>query len=139
MKAAASIREYARDQSADLLRRMAFQANRARSSGKPDAIHDLRVSIRRLTECLRVFGQFLPPGRAKKARQKLKEVMDLSSRVRNHDVALELLRRVALPPRSSLLVTLAAERTRAQRALAAELKRWARRGFQKKWRSRLGV
>ena len=120
-------------------RSLAFEANRACSSGKADAVHDLRVSIRRLTQCFRVYSQFLPPGGAKKVRQRLKAVMALASGVRDYDVALGLLRRVALQPQSSLPATLSAERTRAQRALAEELKRWAKRGFQKKWRSRLGL
>ena len=133
------MREYATGQAADLLRRTAFQANRASVLRHADSVHDLRVSIRRLTQCLRAFGQFLPQGRVRKIRQKLKVTLDLASQVRNRDIALGLLRRVALAPESSLLEALAAERTEAEQALVAELKLWEKKGVQKKWRSRLGL
>jgi len=133
------MRDYATGQVADLLRRTAFQANRACVLKHADSVHDLRVSIRRLTQCLRAFGQFLPQGRVKKIRQNLKVTLDLASQVRNRDVALELLPRVALPPESSLLETLRAERTETENALVAELKLWEKRGVQRKWRSRLGL
>ena len=133
------MRDYATGQASDLLRRMAFQANRVCALKHADSVHDLRVSIRRLTQCLRAFGQFLPQGRSRKVRQQLKAALDLASQVRNRDIALGLLRRVALPPESSLLETLTAERTQAGRALVAELKLWEKKGVQKKWRSRLGL
>ena len=131
--------EFAASQAADLLRRTGFQANRVCSQGNAISIHDLRVSIRRLTECLRVFGPLLPRDGAKKVRRRLRTAMDLASQVRNHDIAAELLRRAAAPPDSPILQALAAERTEAGHALAAELKRWRNRGVQKKWRARLGV
>ena len=133
------MRSYALGQTSDLLRRTAFQANRACVLKHADAVHDLRVSIRRLTQCLRTFGQFLPQARARKIRQKLKATLDLASLVRNRDVALDLLRRAALPPGSPLLEVLAEERTQATQALLEELKLWAKKDIQKKWRSRLGL
>ena len=55
------MREYVRLQTAMLLRRLAFQVSRnARSGRDADAIHDLRVAIRRLNRCLRVFAEFYP-------------------------------------------------------------------------------
>jgi CHAD domain-containing protein len=133
------MRDYATGQVADLLRRMAFQANRACVLRHADSVHDLRVSMRRLTQCLRAFGQFLPQGRVRKFRQNLKGTLDLASQVRNRDIALVLLRRVALPSESSLFETLTAERTEAEQAMAAELNLWEKKGVQKKWRSRLGL
>ena len=133
------MRDYAASQTSDLLRRTAFQANRASVLRHADSVHDLRVSIRRLTQCLRAFGQFLPPGRVRKIRQRLRVTLDLASQVRNCDIAVGLLRRVELPPGSSFLETLAAERTEAEQALVAELNLWEKKGVQKRWRSRLGL
>ncbi len=133
------MRDYACGQTSDLLRRTAFQANRACTLKHADAVHDLRVSVRRLGQCLRAFGQFLPQAKARKIRQQLKVTLDFASQVRNRDVALELLRRAALPPGSSLLEVLDEERTRAAQALVAELKLWAKKDIQRKWRSRLGL
>jgi CHAD domain-containing protein len=57
----------------------------------PEAIHDLRVSIRRLTQCFRTFRGLLEPAPVKKLRRRLRKVMDYCGAVRNCDVALDLL------------------------------------------------
>ena len=134
-----SVRGYATEQTATLLRRLAFQASRTAKMPDPDAVHDLRVSLRRLAQCLRVFHQFFPRQRNRKIQQKLEAVMDLASEVRNRDIALMLL--ASAPPLSDswLLRVLSQERTEAESSLAAALERWNRRNFHKRWRSRLGL
>jgi CHAD domain-containing protein len=138
-KAETPIRRHATDQASVLLRRMAYQASRTSQLQDADTIHDLRVSIRRLTECLRVFDQFFPREKAKRVRRKLDALMDLSSEVRNRDIALTLLGRAAIPAGSPLVSTLSQERDGAVQVLREALKRWSRRGFHRRWRSRLGV
>ena len=63
------MRDYALAQTAILLRRLAFQANRAARTGDADAVHDLRVAIRRLSRCLRTFAQFYPDNSWKRMRR----------------------------------------------------------------------
>jgi CHAD domain-containing protein len=133
------IGDYARRQASDLLRRMAFQANRVARVKDPEVVHDLRVSIRRLTQCLRVFDEFFPGGQAKRLRRKLRGVMDLASEVRNRDIALSLLGAARIPGGSALAQGLSQERKAAERALLAGLKRWSRRDSERKWRARLGL
>src|ERR1039458_6517364 len=48
------MREYVSDQTGELLRHLAFQVTRTARTGDAEAIHDLRVAIRRLSRCLRV-------------------------------------------------------------------------------------
>jgi CHAD domain-containing protein len=112
---------------------MAFQAGRTFLLKDADTIHDLRVSIRRLTEWL------LPREKAKRVGRKLDALMDLASEVRTRDIALMLLRKAAIPAGSPLVSTLAQERDGAVRVLREALRRWSRRGFHRRWRSRLGV
>ena len=133
------IRDYAAGQTAILLRRLAFQANRTAKLADVDAVHDLRVSIRRLSQCLRLFGQFFPRERTRKIQQKLEAVMDLASEVRNRDTALQLM--AGAPPLldSTLVEVLSHERGKAERSLVSALQRWSRRSFHKRWRSRLGL
>jgi CHAD domain-containing protein len=133
------VRDFAAEQTSTLLRRLAFQASRTAKMPDVDAIHDLRVPIRRLAQCLRVFSQFFPRDRTRKTQQKLETVLDLASKVRDRDIALNLL--ASAPPLSdsSLQQLLSHERTEAERALVAALERWNRRSFHKKWRSRLGL
>jgi CHAD domain-containing protein len=133
------VRDYAAELTATLLRRLAFQASRTAKMADADAVHDLRVSIRRLAQCLRAFAQFYPRGRTKKIQQKLGAIMDLASEVRNRDVALKLL--ASAPPLSdsTLAEVLSQERIEAERSLVTALGRWHRRSFHKRWRSRLGL
>ena len=131
------MRDYAAGQTATLLRRLAFQANWAARRGDPESVHDLRVSIRRLGQCLRIFGQFFPRESEKKSQHRLRTVMDLASAVRDRDIAMELLAAARIPSDSALVTVLSQERAGAERALVARLERWRRRGYQVKWRSRL--
>jgi CHAD domain-containing protein len=131
------MRDHAARQASALLRRLAFQANRTARLSDAGSVHDLRVSIRRLAQCLRVFGQFFPRERGKKSQHRLNAVMDLASAVRDRDIAVELLAAARIPSDSALVQVLSQERAGAERSLVATLERWSRRGFQKKWRSRL--
>jgi len=129
-----SMRVFARQQTLALLRRLADQVSRASKPGDPEAIHDLRVAIRRFSRSLRVFSQFLPGGKAGRVRRRLRDVMDLAAAVRDRDIALELLQEARVPPRSPLAVSLRRERQAAERKLIAAAGRLERRDFSRKWR-----
>ncbi|HEY2016502.1 MAG TPA: CHAD domain-containing protein [Bryobacteraceae bacterium] len=131
------MRDYARLQTAILLRRFAFQVNRAARFGDSDSIHDLRVSIRRLSRCLRVFSQFYPNRSWKKIRAQLGELMDTAAKVRDRDIALELLTAARIPRNAPVVTRLQAERQRAALDLLLEIRRWKGRNFSQKWRSAL--
>jgi len=130
------MREYARLQTAVLLRRLAFQVNRASRFGDADSIHDLRVAIRRLSQCLRVFAQFFPGGSANKVRKQLRGLMRIAGEVRDRDIAAGLLAAAGVP-RAAVVTRLEAERRAAVHDLMLEIRRWQSQGFSRKWRSRL--
>jgi len=134
------MREYVRTQSAMLLRRLAFQISRTARSGKdPGAVHDLRVAIRRLSRCLRVFADFYPDGSWKKIRKELAELMRRAGQVRDRDVVLSLLAEAGAARRGAIVARLEAERKLAARELQVETRRWKRRSFSRKWRTALGL
>jgi|KBSMisStandDraft_5_1062788.scaffolds.fasta_scaffold1071424_2 CHAD domain-containing protein len=133
------MRDYARLQTAILLRRFAFQVNRTSHSGDAESIHDLRVSIRRFSRCLRVFSQFYPNGTWRKLRSQLSELMSMAGAVRDRDIALELLADAKISERASAVTRLRAERERLVAELIEELRRWKSRDFSRKWRRRLGL
>ena len=137
MQGAVPMRKYVREQIAALLRRLAFQVSHASRRADPDAVHDLRVSIRRLTQCLKTFREFLGRGNAKKIRRKLKGLMDLAAGVRNRDIALEFLRGARVPSDSVLVRTLFQQRREAERSLRQALRNWSRQHTFRKWRSEL--
>jgi CHAD domain-containing protein len=132
-----TMREYAVLQTAVLLRRLAFQVNRAAKSGEAEALHDLRVAIRRFSRALRAFAQFFPGGSGKKVRRQLAHMMDSAARVRDRDIALGLLAEAGIPPRSAIVTRLATERRHASQDLLLELRRWRTRSFSRKWRGQL--
>jgi CHAD domain-containing protein len=133
------MRDHARLQTAMLLRRLAFQVNRAGRSLEADAIHDLRVAIRRLSRCLRAFAQFYPEDAWKKPRRQMTELMRAAGRVRDRDIAISLLAEAGVPPGAAVLKRLAAARREAADEMLLELRRWKDREFSRKWRRRLDL
>jgi len=131
------MREYARRQTAALLQGLAAEIGRAAREQSADAIHDLRVAIRRLSRCLRSFAQFYPSRSWKKARAQLSELLHAAGAVRDRDIALELLAEAGISGRAAIAARLEAERLKARRELALEIQRWHDRDFTAKWRSQL--
>jgi CHAD domain-containing protein len=132
------MRDFARTQTATLLDRLAYQAGRAAKRSDEETVHDLRVAIRRLGQCLRVFGPLLP-GKTRKVRRKLRAAMRLAAEVRNCDVALELVTTVGAGPRTVVVQQLRERRAAAHERLLREVKRWKRRNFSLRWRDRMGL
>jgi len=132
------MREYARRQTAVLLRRLALEINRSAREGGADGVHDLRVAVRRLSRCLRSFAQFYPGRWWKKARAQLSELLHTAGAVRDRDIALELLAQAGISGRAAIVTRLEAERAKASRELALEIRRWRDYGFTRKWRGQLG-
>jgi CHAD domain-containing protein len=133
------MRDYVHRQTAILLRRFGIQVTRAARDGDPDAIHDLRVSIRRLSRCLRVFARFYPGRGWKKFRRRLKDLMDACACVRDRDVALDVLARGGFPPTSIVMRSLHRDRASAHVELMLLLARWKQRGASGKWRAQIGI
>jgi CHAD domain-containing protein len=133
------MKRYARAQAGELLDRLEKQVRLASDSRDPDAVHDLRVSIRRLRGCLRAFSQFLPGKVRKKARRKAGDLMKLAGAVRDRDIALELYAQAGVPERSPVMERLRADRELAGGNLEREAKRWLDRDLPAKWKDGLGV
>ena len=132
-----NVREYVRVQTGNLLRHLASQVTRAARSGDAEAIHDLRVAIRRLSRCLRVFAGFYPKHSWKPVRRRLAGLMEACGSVRDRDIAVGLLAKAGVSARSPLVRQLDAERRAAGEELRRELRRWEKRGFAQRWRGRL--
>jgi len=133
------IEKYAHEQASRRLNRFAFELRRASRSPDPDAIHDLRVSIRRLSQCLKIFSGFFPARESKKVRRRLQKILDVAAEVRDRDIAMELVRKAGVSADSPVLARLADERKLAEKRMAAALKRWARRELSSRWRTKLGI
>ena len=130
---------YVRQQTAARLSKLAQEIDRAADDATPDAIHDLRVSIRRLSRCLRAFAQFYPGRSWKKARAELSDLLHSAGEVRDRDIALEMLAKAGIARRSVIVAKLEAQRVKAHIELVDEIRRWRDRKITGKWRSRLEV
>lgn len=131
------MRDYARQQTALLFRKLAVALDRAGREADADSIHDVRVAMRRLSRCLRVFAPFYPEGSWKKIRRRISALMALAGAVRDGDIAIELAVRAGVPRRSALVTRIAAQRRGAGHDLLLEIRRWKSRDLLDKWRSRL--
>jgi CHAD domain-containing protein len=134
-----NMQEYARSQTAALLRRLAFEVNRAAKSCDEEAVHDLRVAVRRLSRCQQVFSQFYPDGSAKKIRLRMKALMQPAGAVRDLDIAMDLVADAGIDRKAHLSYRMAVARRQAKRDLEREVRRWKGSSFFKKWRSALGL
>jgi CHAD domain-containing protein len=133
------MQEHVRSQTATLLRRFAYQVNQAAKSCDQEAVHDLRVSIRRLNRCLQVFSQFYPGNSGKKLRRRLKTLMEAAGNVRDLDIAIELVAEAGVGRKAALVYRMAEARRQGRRNLLHEVRLWKGRGFSKRWRTTLGL
>ena len=97
-----------------------------------EAIHRLRVSIRRFKQVLRVFEDEFE--HVRRMRRSLRGIMDLCGEVRNWDIALEVLAAAGIPARPGLEKRLKRHRTRTARDLAKLLKHSNLRKHTRQWR-----
>lgn len=84
------MREFATAETLDLLDKAVKAIRKAASSPDEEAVHKMRVSIRRLQQSLRLFGEFFRPRAVRRIRAELKSVMDPAGELRNCDIALKL-------------------------------------------------
>ncbi len=134
-----TIRDYALERGALLLRRLAFQMYRAARLRDPESIHDLRVAIRRFQQCLVAFAEFFPRGQSKKIRARLHEIMQIAGQIRNRDIALDLLGKSGLPADLELERTWRGEIRQLHGELVRLLGRWGHRDLSRRWGARLGL
>jgi CHAD domain-containing protein len=127
------MRKFAHLQVATLLRRLAAQVKRTAESADADAVHDLRVAIRRLSRGLRSFAQFFPGKAWKRIRKRLSGLMDITAAVRDNDIALELLEKAGLSKRARVALAVQTRRREAEVNLRGELQDWLTSNLAREW------
>ncbi len=113
------MQDYAEKRISALVAGFHRQSARAMRAANAEVVHDLRVSIRRLSRGLKVFAQFFPAQPAKRLRRDLSKIMDAAGALRDCDIALELLEKAGATPREPAAAAL----QRRRRAAAATLVR----------------
>jgi CHAD domain-containing protein len=123
------------DAAVKLLERLAYQINYTVHSHHADAIHDLRVAVRRFQQALGIFKSHFQAREVKKIRRRLKDLMDLSSDVRDWDISAKILTKSGLPGVPPLKAKIAARRKESLGQFVATLRRWTARNTSSKWRA----
>ena len=100
-----------------------------------EAIHKLRVAIRRFTQALRVFQDSFEPAHIRKIRRRLRKLMELCGVARNCDIALEVLEAAGVPADKPLQRQLRRVRSRAERDLVMRLAEKDARADLRRWRT----
>ncbi len=130
------MRNFVRAQTRSRLKKLQQELKRAAAKPKdPEAIHDLRVAIRRFAQCVRGFGQFFDPDHARKARRQLRKLMKHCGEVRNRDVVIHLLQEAGLAE-APAVARLEQQRLGAEKDLVCALSRWPRNRADE-WKKRL--
>lgn len=129
--------EFARRETEERMGR--FFAELARAAEKPDedAVHDLRVSIRRFSQALRIFAPMLPGKAVRRIRGRMKVVMDAAAVVRDLDVGMESLRELGVEELDPLLAGMRAERQRSEWTLLGQIYLLRAEDLEADWRARL--
>ena len=128
---------FAAEQASKLLGRLASQIARTLKRHSAKEVHDLRVAIRRFMCVLVVLKPCFPRNESRKIRRKLKKIMAQAGGVRDRDIAVQLIGKVAPSQASPLVRGVRAERDEAAEALTVSLKRWEGRNLFTKWREAL--
>jgi CHAD domain-containing protein len=131
------MRKFAKEQTSTLLRRVSKQVDLAAKSSDQDTVHDLRVAIRRLSRCLRVFAPFYPDNSWKDVRKCLKTVMAAAGAVRDLDIAMELVAEAG--KNAKLTYRLAEAHREGQQRLEQAARSLKKSGELRKWKTSLGL
>lgn len=134
-----TLEEFVRQQVSQLIDRLEFEIRRAATEHGADAIHDLRVAIRRLTQALRAFRSLFGKQPVRQVRSRLREVMDIAAEIRSRDIALELFQAADIPSNCPAGEMLRKERDKQARKLRAKLRLWRREEVWRQWRQLLSL
>lgn len=134
-----TVAAFARDQVSSRLGTLVFAVRRASEKPDAEAIHDLRVAIRRLLQGLTIFSSLFPPGELKRVERRLKRTLDAAGAVRDRDIALELIEAASLSDSGPLASRIVAEREKLERKLEKRIVKWNRDDFSARWRAGLGL
>lgn len=130
--------EFARTETQTRMGRFFAELERAAAHPDEEAVHDLRVSIRRFSQALRIFAPLLPAKAVRKIRARLKVVMDAAAVVRDLDVGVEALEDLGLDPAEPLIAGMRGERRRGEYFLLGQIHLLRAEELEASWRERLG-
>ncbi len=130
---------YGLKRTASLLQKLSSEMERVTRDPDADAVHDVRVAIRRFSQALKVFQDFLPARGAKRIRRDLRHMIDAAGAVRDRDIAAGLIKRLAGPPGETLRAAVLQERAAAAATLVGLTQNWLSSGCATQWKLELNL
>jgi len=127
---------FAAERCYELLDKMAAAFKKAQRRPGPAAIHDVRVSIRRLRQCLNIFEAQFPGQSVEKINNRIHKVLKAAGKLRNFDIAMELLKQSKQTDRI-LVRALREDRKEGAKAIQDRLAKLSEKNSVEKWRARL--
>ncbi|MBE0658328.1 MAG: CHAD domain-containing protein [Bryobacteraceae bacterium] len=113
-------REFARRETFARCERVLAEIDRISRNAGEDEVHDLRVSIRRFTQAVRIFEPLLPK-RTKKIVKRVRMLLAAAGEVRDLDVGIERLLKLGVPEQDPLLLSMHETRRRLSLQLLGEV------------------
>lgn len=113
-------REFARRETLARCERVLAEIGRISQNAGEDEVHDLRVSIRRFSQAVRIFEPLLPK-RARKVARRTRVLLAAAGEVRDLDVGIERLLKLGVPERDPLLLSMHESRRRLSLQLLGEV------------------
>jgi mevalonate pyrophosphate decarboxylase len=130
----ATMREFAMAKTSALLDDLVSAMQLAAQGPDEEAVHKLRVSIRRFQQALRLFAQYFKSGGIEKIKGKLREIMGIAGELRNLDIATAL-----TIDAGGNAILLSDRRADCDRQLASVLRPFVNPMLAHKWRRQLGL
>ena len=134
-----TLKDHVRSHTVVLLKGLAVQVRLASTRTDEESVHDLRVAIRRLRECLRMFKEIYPPAPRKKIRKELRKLMKSAELVRSADIALSLMKEAGVADTDAQVRDMRERRAAHRSALRGDLASFASQPYTKAWREALKV
>jgi CHAD domain-containing protein len=124
------MRAFAVNKTAALLNDVVVALHNAATQPEPEAIHQMRVSIRRFQQALRLFADHLDEDGVERVKKQLRAIMEIAGELRNRDIALEL---------APELTALSEQRAELNQKLAEILQPFANSSLTALWGAKLGL
>ena len=123
----------------ELLDRLEEEMRRAAKHPDADAVHDVRVAIRRLRQCLEVFAPLFPSRASRKLRKRVRLLLKSAGELRNLDIAIELLKKVRLAGTGPLIGEIRKDRVKTEKELVQAIEKLRDGDIAGKWRSKMAA
>ena len=128
------MREYAVNKTGSLMDDLVFALHTAAKAPDEEAVHKMRVAIRRFQQALRLFRQYFEEKGAEKIKTELRSIMEVAGELRNRDIAMGLVTEGGGDAQA-----LFNQRVQLKHKLAEGLKPYAKPDLSLRWRVLLGM